>query len=373
MSNDFISGNEQALEACVRDAISFMELYLRAREHPEAALIFNGLIAHASMFVIESHRCLTNLVPETKEAFTSNHSELLRESRHRAKLLDNSEKSIEEVIADLVTIAKRQRAIFLEPHKGFLGPLKRVIQPDTGLSIYDEHIFTTTHSVVFAFGKEDEFSESAFAFGKEIGGYIATVFKLFKIEIPTVAEKPANLPGIIGMRDIKYEALYNRGHLDANQIAFSAGLLLILANLNFVIYILSGLLPVDSHLLFRMKFITAFHANSGIKSLQDRIRNKSTLEATVNFFKEALGNKDSRWLRKQKRLRNLLTHYVADEQLINKLKPDSTRLEAIEYCAGGLSFHEINELLDRNIVHLATLLEKFYKLDGDPFWLGKVR
>lgn len=316
LNSDLISGNKQALEACIRDTVSFMDLYLRAREHPQVALIFNGLIAHASMFVVESHRCLTNLIPETKEVFSSNHSDLLRESRHRAKLLDNSKKPIEEVTADLVTIAKRQRAIFLEPHGGFLGPLKRALQPDTGLSIYDEHIFTTTHSVVFAFGKENEFSESAFAFGEEIGAYIATVFKLFQIEIPTSAAKPTNLSGIIEMRDIKYEALYNRSQLDASQMAFSVGLILILANLNFVIYILSGLLPVDSHLLFRMKFITAFHANSGIKSLQGKIiENELTSVDAVNFFREALGNKDSRWLRKQRRLRNLLTHYLADGRL----------------------------------------------------------
>lgn len=370
---DLISSNKQALEACIRDLISFMDLYLRTREHPQAALIFNGLIAHAAMFVVESHRCLTKLFPETRKVFSS-HSELLRESRHRAKLLDDSMKSIEEVSADLVSIAKRQRAIFFEPHSGFLGPLKRAFQPDIGLSIYNGHIFTTTHSVVFTFGKESEFSESAFAFGKEIGGYLATVFILFKLEIPSSAIKPADLPGIIEMRDIKYEVLYNRSQLGASQMGLSAGLILILANLNFVINILSGLLPVDNHLLFRMKFITAFHANSGIESLQRKIICKGLSSGdTANFFREALGNKDSRWIRKQRRLRNLLTHYLADERLVDELEPDATRVDAIECCGGGLSFHEINDLLDRNTTHLSRLLETFYKLDGDPFWFGKVR
>ena len=374
MNSDLISGNKQALEACIRDTVSFMDMYLRAREHPQAALIFNGLIAHASMFVVESHRCLTKLIPETKEVFSSSHSELLRESRHRAKLLDNSKKSIEEVTADLVTIAQRQRAIFLEPHKGFLGPLKRSLQPDTGLSIYDNHIFTTTNSVVFAFGRESEFSDSSSEFGEEIGAYVGTVFKLCQIEIPSSTVNPANLPGVIEMRDIKYEALYNRSLLDAHQMGLSAGLILILANLNFVIYILPGLLPADSHLLFRMKFITAFHANSGIRSLQGKIiENELASGAVFNFLREALGNKDSRWLRKQDRLRNLITHYLADTRLIDELEPDATRVDAIERGAGGLSFHKINELLDRNITHLSSLLETFYKLDGDPFWLGKVR
>ena len=220
-----------------------MNLFLKARQHPKAALIFNGLIANASMFVYESHRCFTTLFPDTRDSFSSSHADLLHASRHRAKLLDNTEKTIEEVTAELITIAKRQRDNFLEPHRGILGPLKKAFQPDMGLSIYDSHIFTTTHSTIFEFGEGCDLKASAFAFGEAIGAYTATVLNLFQIEIPS-SVKPAELPGNIEMRDIKYEALYNRGQLDANQMHFSAGLILILTNLNFVIYILSGLLPL---------------------------------------------------------------------------------------------------------------------------------
>lgn len=349
-----------------------MDMYLRAQEHPKSALIFNGLIAHASMFVVESHRCLTTLIPDTKSIISSSHSELLRQSRHRAKLLDDSEKSIEEVTAELISIAKRQREIFLEPHKGVLGPIKRALQPDIGLSVYDNHIFTTTHTVVFEFGKESDFSESAFEFGREIGTYIATVFRLFQIEIPSSVTIPAELPGNIGMRDIKYEKLYNRSPLDAAQMEISAGLILILANLNFVIYILSGLLPSSSHLLFRMKFITAFHANSSLNTLQRKLMTSESPPAVVTLFKKALGNNDSRWLRKRRPLRNLLTHYLPDERLVDELQPDASRIHAIEHYSGGVSFAEVNNLLDRHITHLSGLLEAFYNLAGDPFWLGKV-
>ena len=282
-------------------------------------------------------------------------------------MLDDSEKTIEVVTAELVSIAGRQREIFLEPHQGFLGPLKRALQPDIGLSVYDDHIFTTTHTVVFEFGEEKDFSESAYALGEEIGAYIATLFSLFQIELPSSATKPAELPGIIGMRDIKYEALYNRSPLDAIQMEISAGLILILANLNFVIYILAGLLPKNSHLLFRMKFITAFHANSSLLSLQRKIMTSKSPPAAIALFKEALGNSDSRWLRKRRPLRNLLTHYLPDDRLINEIQPDATRVQALEHYGAGLSFVEINDLLDRNISHLSYLIEDFFNLSGDPF------
>lgn len=373
MVNTLAPGQQQSLEACILDAVAVMNLLLRVQERSDAALLINGLIANASMFVFESHRCLTTLFPGTRDIFSSSDIDLLRASRHRAKLLDNTEKTIEEVTAELVEIAKRQRDIFLEPHRGFLGPLKRAFQPDMGLSTYDNHIFTTTHSTIFGFGEDCDFTENAFAFGKAIGAYIARFLNLFQIDIPSSVE-PAKLPGNIEMRDIKYEALYNRGGLGANRTNISAGLILILANLNFARYILPGLLPSESHTLFRMKFITAFHANSNIKSIQGRLMGTKLRSVEIGeFFKEALGNSDSRWLRKRRPLRNLLTHYLPDSLIISELPMDATRIDTIERFGRGLSFDEIDALLDRNIAHLSDLLETGYNLAGDPFWLGKVK
>lgn len=372
MIRNLASGQQQALDACIQDAVSYMILFSRAREHPNAALLFNGLIANASMFVVESNRCLTTLFPELREVISQINVELLHASRHRAKLLDHTEKTIEEVTGELVTIAKEQRKKFLESHKGFLGHLKRALQPDMGLSIYNDHIFTTTHSTIFEFGGDFDLTSKSFAFGEAIGFYTASLLNLFQIEMPTSIE-PANLPGKIEMRDIKYEALYSRGQLGATRIDFSAGLILILANLNFAYYILPGLLPSNSHALLRMKFITAYHANSNMNLMQKRLMaSKSENTKILELFREAIGNSDSRWLRKQRRLRNLLTHYLPDTQMITDLQVDTTRINAIERFSGGLSFDEINVLLNRNITHLSSLLELGFNLVGDPFWLGKV-
>lgn len=373
MTKNLTAGQQQALEACIQDAVSYMHLFSKARNHPKAALLFNGLIANASMFVIESHRCLTTLFPDISDVLSKDNIELLHASRHRAKLLDYTEKTIEEVMGELVTIAEEQRKIFLKPHKGILGPLKRALQPDMGLSIYNNHIFTTTHTTIFEFGGHYELTAKSFEFGEAIGFYLASLLNLFRMETQPSAE-PANLAGKLEMRDIKYEALYSRGQLGNTRVGFSAGLILILANLNFAYYILPGLLPLDSHALFRIKFITAFHANSNIKLMQARLMAvKSGSTNGEDFFREALGNNDSRWLRKQKRLRNLLTHYLPDAQTASKIQTGTTRIDAIKLLGGGLSYEEINMLLTRNIAHLSSLLEAGFKLAEDPFWLGKVK
>ena len=242
-----------------------------------------------------------------------------------------------------------------------------------GLSLYEGHIFTTTHSTIYEFGVESDLSEKALAFGEAIGAYTAILHRLFQRELPSSAI-PAELPGRIEMRDIKYEALYNRGQLGANQMDYSAGLILILANLNFVLYILPGLLPPESHALFRIKFITAFHANSGIQLIQNRLMaNKIVSPKVRSFLNGVLGNEDGRWLRKRKQLRNLLTHYLPDQKTLSELPTGTTRVNAIEYLGGGLTYSEIAALLDRYIAHVSSLLESIYRLEGDPFWLGKVK
>lgn len=364
---------QQAFDACIQDVVSYMSLFLRAKEHPNAALLFNGLIANASMFVIESNRCLTTLFPQLRALISQNNVGILHTSRHRAKLLDYKEKTIEEVTGELLTIAKEQRKKFLESHTGFLGPLKKALQSDMGLSIYDNHIFTTTHTTIFEYGGDHDLTAKSFAFGEAIGFYTASLLKLFQIDLPPSIE-PADLPGRFEMRDIKYEALYNRSQLGATRLDFSAALILILANLNFAYYILPGLLLSNSHALFRMKFITAFHANSNINLINGRLmENKSGDTKNSVFFREALRNADSRWLRKQRRLRNLLIHYLPDSQIASEFRDNATRIDAIEQFGGGLSYDEINALLNRNIAHLSGLLESEFKLAGDPFWLGKVK
>lgn len=373
MIKNLAPGQQQAFDACIQDAVSYIKLFSRAREHANAALLFNGLIANASMFVVESNRCVTTLFPELRDVLSQNHVNLLHASRHRAKLLDHAKKTIEEVTEELVLIAKKQRELFLAPHSGFLGFIKKALQPDMGLSIYNGHIFTTTHSTIFEFGGDNNLTTTkSFAFGEAIGLYTASLLSLFQIEIPFSVE-PADLPGKIEMRDIKYEELYNRGQLGAIRMDFSAGLILILANLNFAYYILPGLLPPDSHALFRMKFITAFHANTNMSLMQGRLMaNKLGDNKIEEFFRKALGNSDSRWLRKQKRLRNLLTHYLPDEQIVSDLQVDTTRVGAIERFGGGLSLDEIDALLNRNMVHLSGLIESGFNLAGDPFWIGKI-
>lgn len=372
MNDELVGGRRQALEACVQDTASFMLLFDRIRQHPQSALLIYGVMAPASMYVVESYRCLTILFPELQDVLISDYSDLLRASRHRAKLLDDSRRSIDAVTEELVAIAERRRQHYLEPHRGLLAPMKRALQCDMSLSIYDGHIFSTSHSAIFGFGEGFDFGANALAFGEAVGAYTAGLFNLLQLEVPSFPGT-AELPVVIEMRDVKYKTLYTRGVFGSNRIQLAAGMVHLLAALNYTRHVLPGLLPSGDPTLFKLKFITAFHANSNAIAIQNRLAGTSSLSGDVQeLFRDALGNADSRWLRKRDALRNLLTHYLPDTKVTIELPSDATRVDAIEHFGGGLPINQMDALVDRQIVRLSDMFEEGFQLHGDPFWFGRV-
>jgi hypothetical protein len=248
----------------------------------------------------------------------------------------------------------------------------KVRKTSLGLYTYEGHIFSTTHATTFGFGSDVDPGAVALTFGESMGAYLVSLIDLLRPQIITPIAPPA-LSKEIEMRDIKYEALYQRGPLGDIRMGYAAGLTLLLSSLNYAQYILRRVLAAKGLALFRLKFLTAYHADSSMRTVQDRIMgSERPSEETQQVFQLALGNADSRWLRKKRSLRNLLTHYTAKESCAEILDSNATRVEAIEYLSGDLKYDEIDDLLDRHIEHLSDTLEKGFQLSGDPFWYGKV-
>ena len=254
----------QAFEAIAHDTVSLMSLFLTIQHHPKAELWSLGVLPPASMYVVESHKALKKLAPDVAAPELEGFANRVRSSRHRAKLLDDTDKNVEQVTIDLAEVAKRQARFFMDPHTGVLGPLKRAIQPDLGLSTYDGHIFATTHATAFSFGHDYDLSGRAVSLGRALGAYTATMLKMFGLQMPMPAP-PSALPGAIEMRDIKSQALYGRGPLGKTPTESAAGMTLLLVNLNHMRCIMQKLLPVGGLTQFRLKFIVAYHADSNLR------------------------------------------------------------------------------------------------------------
>lgn len=362
----------QAIEAIATDVVSFASMFASLQSHPEAALLLPSLMPQAAMFAVESHRFISTLSPEIRKALSTIDIDNLQQPRHRAKLLDDQYKSVEEVSGDLVKISEQQQKLFLEPHKGFLGPLKRIIQPDLGISTYGEHIFSTTHATTFNFGDLGYNAESAYSTGYKLGQYIAGLITLLNIQLHTPFPT-AIFPEKITMKDIKAKSLYRRGPLGIVPITLATGMTFLLVNLNYVNHITRELLVAGSHSLFKLKFISAFHANENLAEIQSRLTLSSSIPSeSTKILRDALNTTEGRWLRKHTKLRNLLVHYSAEPKFTASLTKDATRKQTIEYFSNGLTYDEIDSLLDRYLAITISLLEAGFQLSGDPFWYGTV-
>jgi hypothetical protein len=372
VKSHLLPGSAQALEACVIDALEFKQLLLSTQDHPHAGILIQGFVAPCAMFVVESYDCLTKLIPESKNILPSDTVDFLRSARHRAKLLNNPQKSIQEVSLELVCIARQQRRDSLAPHRGLLGPLKRMLQPDMGLYLYNGNIIWTTHATVFSFGDTGDPTKIAFKFGQTVGQYLMTVLELFG---PREVNLSGNhsLPDVFEMRDIKYERIYRRGSLGSGRLEVGAAMVLFLASANFTYHIIGGLLPDLGHTQLRLKFIAAYHIASGLQTIQDGlIRNDIPRSKMNEIFAELVGHRDGRWLRKNQRLRNLLLHYLPNPKSIHEISSEDTRTIVIERLA-GMSLEQLNQLLDRYLLAVSTGLQRGFQLEGDPFWLGRVK
>lgn len=363
------------VEAIAADTTSLLSLFLSLQEHPKSSLLFLGILPQASMYVVESHRCISSLDPKIGDLLPKESVDFLQPFRHRAKLLDDSQKMVKEVADGLARIAEQHKQYFIESHKGFLSPLTRFIQPHLGFSTYDGHIFSTTHVTAFNFGEQHNLEELgliAYNAGEKLGVYTAHLFSLFYDQSPLSLPK-LTLSGNIEMRDIKANALYQRGSSGKTPMAFAAALTLLLSNLNYINYVLRPLLPIDGLTLFKLKFVVAFHANENLRAIQNRLASNSTTNTkALDVFRNALSNSDSKWLHKHSSLRNLLVHYLPDHSLTHALPSKATRKQVIEHFGGKLTYDEIDVLLDRHIECMSRAIEIGFDLYGNPFWYGRV-
>jgi len=372
MSGGRVIPQPHALEAIACDTVSFMSMFLSMLDHPHVALLSLGLLPLSSMYVVESHRALKELDPVVAGRLDEALATRLRPSRHRAKLLDDSRRSIEEVAGDMFEVAQRQTRLFMEPHVGVLGPLRRAIQPDLGLSTYNGHVFSTTHATAFSFGQDQDLGEESYPMGEALGEYVATLLGVLALQQPQPV-RPEALGGAIEMTDIKSAALYRRGPLGGLPTQMAVGATLLLANLNYVQYVICRLLPADDHTRFKLKFIVAYHTDSNLRGIQNRLASTSAMTAeAASIFTEALGNADSRWLRKRTILRNVLVHYLVDERHAADVPPCADRMSVIEHFSGVLHYSDVDDLLDRHIARLSRTLEEGFDLGDQPFHYGLV-
>lgn len=294
------------LEPIGEDAQFFLRLFKTLVEHPGSALIGPAVVPLACMFVVESHARLSEYSSTCAPILSDAALSALRPARHRAKMLLSSNSDVDELVAQFDAIVEAERDRFMGGHSGWLGWLRRWVQPDLGVSLCAGHVFSTTHATQFLF--DSDFSgpslrESA----RELARYCSILVGTL---CPGLAAPPFVAPSFgVVMRDVKCEAFYRRGPLGGLELPWAGVVAAVLCNVNFVDKVLRRLVEGESRTFVKIRVLCAFHAIESLRLVQDRLISGGRLPNAASAVLKSIATAETRWFRKHRELRNTLVHF----------------------------------------------------------------
>lgn len=353
------------------DTRFWFDLCEQLKGRPEAAIVILGLLPYLSLYVVEVFRYLSDRVPSAADALKRNRDAIIRASRNRIKLLDNRRTSIDDFVEYHAAIVEVHRDWFTKDHTGFLGWLKRALQPDLGIFTYGDSIINTTHVAQLNLGQDArdkygpssaEISSVAKSVGYDIGEFVATMVNVF----PSPQQPPSEAycaldPNQLQHQDVNSTRFYRRTFKGICSSTINATLVLFLSTANFVKEILGKLVTDRPITYFKIKVITLFHLGSSLNSLQDYCYSKDLHSQTSReFFADILSDSTFRQFRKQRQLRNLLVHYRIEEIPESALDEEKPLCGVIEYFFDGMNLQAADELADRQLNRLAGILNQWY-------------
>ncbi|GAX38328.1 hypothetical protein [Nodularia sp. NIES-3585] len=341
-------------------------------------LIF-GLIPYRSLLTVESYSYIQDRFPiNAKHLFK--YEKIIRNSRMRIKLFDEKSRQISGMFELINFIFQYHEDWFINVHKGYLSPLKKSLQPDLGIFIYDGHIIGSTHTAILFTGLEKEqlsenlkdreamLKELLFSVSQEVGKYLRQLSTWSEFNPMQSNSFDYNIQdNKLGYMDVKSVKLLPKIFNLSNSKSINSSLFVFLCTINYVRYIIPNLLLNSPELLFKLKFITLYHLVSSLKKLQKYYYSKNIFTKQSKEYLTIIFN-DS-YLRKitsKKHLRNILVHYQIEKIPEHLIVSNLTFKDLIEYFFNGESFEEIDKKLDEQITRISNILEEWFNYSIKP-------
>lgn len=366
---------EIELNSIKNDTRFYLELILQLSSHQSASILIFGLIPYLSLFIVETYKYLQDALPVYASSLSKKHDGVIRSSRMRVKFFDDSKKRVDGMFELLDWIIEFHNEWHINKHKGFLSPLKRILQKDLGIFGYDGHIIGSTHTGLFNLGYEKgdlptirkEISAVlgplSFSFSEEMGQYIGQLsnWPEFAPDNMDVNHFEYNIQDEkLGYRDeksYKYFASVFNGS-EAQELNFT--LMLFLATVNFFQHILKQLLVGSPSTLFKLKFMMLYHLASSLRKLQNYYYPKDVLTSrSKKYFQAILRDRDLAQIRTLSKFRNILVHYRIDGVPDEILAPTARLFGLVEYFFDRKTYTEIEDKLDNQIERISILLEEW--------------
>ncbi len=381
MSDDDLSFVEGLELLCIQeDALFFAEMMIFLKDHSMNGIIIPSMIPYYSLFTIESYQYFQKQFHENTLKLSS-FEPIIRRSRMCIKLLEDSKKQINNIFDSLNLIVKFYRNYHIESHTGKFAALKKLLQMDLGLFIYDSRIIGSNYTGLFNLGfsqsdlaenaikNADPFKNLSFNLGYELGHYIGEVLLIFGKDITNIAPRFFDYrleDELFGYIDKKGETFLKMIFDGSGNISLNFALLVFLTQMNFMLQILSNLSSVHSYTLFKIKYLIAYHSYVSFKKLQNYCYRRNLLTKDSKFYlQEIIAEQDFKRII-NKNLRNALVHYSLEGFSKDSVMSDVPLFGIVEYFTNGKSYFEIVEQVDEQIGRVRSLLEKWFDWEAQP-------
>jgi hypothetical protein len=367
----------QALELeMIRTDVEFCrQLILESAVKNSSGILPFGLTPYLSLFVIETYNYFGSRVPGFSNLAKRQHQNILRASRTRIKLYDRKQ-DISSLMDHLEWINDFSRGWMNCGHGGWLGWLKKWVQPDMGLYFYGDHLVSTTQAAFFNLGFANgdiattqqgepiglkELSQSV---GRDIGEYISFLSN----EFAKALGAPATVLCTYQLSESPFRLT------DKNTISFlrdldssntplhiNSCLLLSLTTVNFLIHVFRRLVVDDPNTWFKLKFLTLYHVVVSLTALQNGFYTSGLSQNSKDVLAHLLDDRELKTLRSKSAFRNIMVHYEIRDVPENRLTMDIPYFGLLEHFFAGASFTTVNDLVNRQLLRISAALEDWMK------------
>ena len=357
----------------VRSDLGFyMDLMQNLAPRPSSSIFIFNLLPYLSLFTVETQAFLTRNFPDYVTSLNEQHIATIRASRMRVKLFDDSSARVSGSFELFDWIKEYQEKVFILSHQGILAPLKKMLQPDLGITIYNSHIIGTTHINVLLTGldidtltKIEDYGEQSwgkymYSVARDIGSYFGKMSNFPEFDPVNLNSFNYQLEDEQGYYlDIKSSRFLRQIFNGKSSIAVNFSLLYFLSQINFMLFVLPKLLSKTCITLFKLKFILLYHLASSLQKLQNYCYPRNILTSrSKDYFKTLLKDKRLKEIMSKKKLRNVLVHYSFIEN--NQESGSNFAFTSfIENHFSNMSFGEIEALVNEKLLHISITLEEW--------------
>ncbi len=318
-----------ALSLIAADAKLFRDLALDPRFESIRPIAALALMPFLSAFVYESAR----YIQRTDAAVGTPHEDMLLASRMRVKLTEDKYRSSAEVLEKAEELSAVNSGWFLEGHRGLLGPLKRLIQPDLGLLFMEGEAVCTTHIAFLNLGLTKEaLSDASLSLDNlgphlrdtmtDVGEYVGLLLGRLgeHADAPGGASEAQLEP--MQYRDVKSAGFYGSiaGRVAPGRNGVGILLTQMLSQVNTARVLVPRVAGRHEAAAFKIRFVSLFQTTLGLQKLLEEERDTRFLRSdAIEVVGETLASEQVRDVLENRGLRNTLVHYGIGKRAARRL------------------------------------------------------